>query len=186
MIRCLETIDNIELKVKSCETSEKIELISRVVFILARLSFIGVTLPLLAVTAVNYFVYDLKDEPYFLIIPLTYVLNWTKPNVCSQLLRVFAIYFLSLPFDWKTHLGYFLAFTFYAAAIFALSYCSIPPICLTIGASMFSSLFLDHIIDNIHHLDKLTKKPHKHQLDMRNLLCSITQDFSKAKQFGGL
>lgn len=41
-------------------------------FIMAKMSVVGTVLPALMLTLVNYFVYDLRDESYFLPFPVMY------------------------------------------------------------------------------------------------------------------
>lgn len=51
---------------------------------------------------------------------------------------------------------------------------------------MYSTHFLNCAIENIHHLDGLTRKSVKNQRKMRRLFCDFIQDFSQTKQLSGL
>lgn len=64
-------MESLDLRIIVDKMAEKIEFISKMVhFGLTRVSFCGVTLPAIAVTATNYFVYDLKEDSYFLSVPM--------------------------------------------------------------------------------------------------------------------
>lgn len=53
------------------DVNEKIERCSKIIyFISAKLSSAGVVLPTALITAVNYSIYDLKEESYFLPFPV--------------------------------------------------------------------------------------------------------------------
>lgn len=59
------------------EMNEKIERISKLVYtIFVEASIVGLVLPPLLITLVNYFIYDLKDESYFLPTPVKYVVQY--------------------------------------------------------------------------------------------------------------
>lgn len=56
------------------ELNEKIERMSKLVYsIFVEASLVGLVIPPLLITLVNYFVYDLSEESYFLPTPVMYV-----------------------------------------------------------------------------------------------------------------
>lgn len=59
---------------KYIATIEQIERMSeRFYFVLDKLTAPGALLPALFLTVINYFIYDLGDDAYFLAIPIAYV-----------------------------------------------------------------------------------------------------------------
>lgn len=62
---------NASQKLKFLETSEKIEQTSKLLdFALVKLTSAGAVLPTQVIVAVNYFIYDLGDESYYLSFPM--------------------------------------------------------------------------------------------------------------------
>lgn len=58
-------------KITYNDLNEKIERVSKIIhFLTAKLSWAGVVLPSLPITAVNYFIYDLEEESYYLPFPV--------------------------------------------------------------------------------------------------------------------
>lgn len=67
-------VNNPAFRAMATEMDERIELISKVLhFILTKLTVAGIHLPPIVLTAINYFIYDLKDDSYVLPFPLMYV-----------------------------------------------------------------------------------------------------------------
>lgn len=61
-------------KMKCNKLNEKIERISKLIyFILVKLTPVGIILPALQITLINYFIHDLKDDSYFLSFQIMYV-----------------------------------------------------------------------------------------------------------------
>lgn len=74
----LESDDPI-LKTNYQKLNEIIELVSEIYyFLLLKISIPGVILPPLFVTIVNYYVYDLGNESYFLPFPFLYVVSISR------------------------------------------------------------------------------------------------------------
>lgn len=66
------------------EMNEKVERISRLVYtIFVEASMAGLLIPPLLITLVNYFVYDLNEESYFLPTPVMYVVEprWSHLHI---------------------------------------------------------------------------------------------------------
>lgn len=62
------------LKTRCHGLNVKIERISKLIyFLVVKLTLLGVLLPALFITLINYFIYDLKDESYYLTFPIAYV-----------------------------------------------------------------------------------------------------------------
>lgn len=58
------------------EINEKIERTSKLVYtIFVEASIVGLIVPPIIITLVNYFIYDLKEQSYFLPTPVMYVIN---------------------------------------------------------------------------------------------------------------
>lgn len=66
------------------EMNEKIERISKLVYsIFVEASIAGLVVPPLLITLVNYFIYDLKEDSYFLPTPVLYAID-THINMVNQ------------------------------------------------------------------------------------------------------
>lgn len=75
------------------ELNEKIEYTCKLVhFVIVKLTFIGIMLPQVLITTINYFLYDLKDQSYFLSVPVMWVchlLNYSNDSWSSENMRLF-------------------------------------------------------------------------------------------------
>lgn len=59
---------------KYCNLNNKIERFSEVFhFVLVKCTTAGIVLPAILVTMINYFIYDLGDDAYFLPFPIVFV-----------------------------------------------------------------------------------------------------------------
>ena len=64
-----------KLKTLYIESNEKVEkFYESYQFAIVKLTYASLLLPPMLITTVNYFIYDLKDESYFLGIPVMYEL----------------------------------------------------------------------------------------------------------------
>lgn len=96
-----------------------------------KFTYFGVILPQSFITAVNYFIYDLKDDSYHLPFQVVYVFCVTALTMntlkWNRLEKLTLLHIHSrLPFDWHTPFGYFIAlFAQFTAAYAMLSGTSI-------------------------------------------------------------
>lgn len=73
-------LDNLDLTAKYVELNDLIELVSKIYDIaVLKLTPIGVVWPSIAITMLNYFLFDLGDASYFLPNPLMYV-RWERTS----------------------------------------------------------------------------------------------------------
>lgn len=64
-------------------------------------------------------------------------------------------------------------------------YTMVPTVCLAIGSAWLAETFIDHMINKVNDLNKMTKKSRNNpgkQKQMKNLFCALMQDFSEMKQ----
>lgn len=76
MLDCYDTFhpSGVHSRTMYMELTEKIERMSKLVYsIFVEASLVGLVIPPLLITLVNYFVYDLSEESYFLPTPVMYV-----------------------------------------------------------------------------------------------------------------
>lgn len=96
--------------------------------------------------------------------------------------------FTRLPFDWRTPLGYLIAFFFiYASAIVGFM-CIIPTICLAISSCWLACSFIDDIATDLKEMNALMKQSSSpsssasNQMEINQLLRSAMFDVSSIKE----
>lgn len=112
------------------ELMEKIERMSELIDLMAKLACSSAIVSPLSIISVNYFVYGLGDESF----------------------RFQGTFWL--PFDANTPLGFCVASTFEGASVFATAFLVRPIICLFIGTCWSVESFLKDIGRDISHLRK--------------------------------
>lgn len=110
--------------------NNEIEKMSKMIYLIAKVSSVLLMIPAAAVTIVNYFVFDLKEDSYFLIARVTWVKlrDLIVVKGWSWHLTIFR-----LPFDWRTPLGYSIVTIVQFATLSVSLFCLTPALCLFIG-----------------------------------------------------
>lgn len=144
------------------------------------------TIPLLIFAIVNYYVFDLADESFYLIFPTMYVLSGLQR--LNDLKRNYFTHFghlRMLPFDWKTPLGYAVASLAEAVAFSAVCVGVIPVLSLVFASSwLFIIIADDDITHKLAAFSNDVQISHEHYQEelMRRRFCDIIQLYSNAKQ----
>lgn len=185
MFSHLEPSDS-ALKVRRNGLNEKIERISKLIyFLVVKLTTLGVLLPALFITLINYFIYDLKDDSYYLSFPIAYVGSSIHIFVGLPFEFSTSFYprFVRVPFDWKTPFGYLIVSIGVAVSMFVILSVFVPLLCFTIGSTLTAIFLTDDIVNNLIIFNNFTKKSTEHLEETKQHLCNIIQDFSQTKQF---
>lgn len=62
------------MEIKYIELNEKIERMSKIVhFFIVKVVYVQSFLPPILITMINYFIYDLKDDSFYMVIPMMFV-----------------------------------------------------------------------------------------------------------------
>lgn len=158
------------------ELSEKIERVSKILFFLTKISYVGTNIPASLITLFSYFVLDLKKESFFLPYPTMYdprkgkLKPWppfNKINTKSDVDDQNDFLFCRLPFDWKTPFGYVLASVFFAGAIYCLLFGIIPVVCLFVGSCWLFISFAKDMTNEISKLNASAKTKNYRELKKR-------------------
>lgn len=166
------------------ELIENIEKISKLFYItFMRLTFVSISSSSLIITAINYFIYDLKDESYYLSFPVMYVVapKFSQMKIHKKFTSSLNSPLCRLPFNWKTPLGYSLALLGFFTAMYAtlLSNCPIVP--SVISSCWLIITFITDIKNELSQLNAtVTRKVNQRKFKKR--LCVIIQQFSVIKQ----
>lgn len=169
------------------KTTERIERMFRSLDIfLVKLSFVGVLIPPLLNTAVNYFVYDMGDESFLMPRPMMceekkrfYFIDW---NVNQKL--IFAS-FWRLPFNWKTPVGYLVAWIFQSIGFFYTLYQSPSWIGMYFGSCWLFVSFAKDIANDFPQLNA-TKAERRSYCELKGRFCRIVQFHSDMKELSGI
>lgn len=76
-------------------------------------------------------------------------------------------FFIRLPFNWKTPIGYFIASIFFAGAIFCLLFGIIPVVCLFIGSCWLFICFAKDMTNELSNLNAIARAKNQRELEER-------------------
>lgn len=138
---------------------ENIELTCKVLnVILTKISYLGVLLPKLFKTVVNYYIYDEPtDAPYFLPFPVM------------------------LPFDWQTPCGYLIALGTQFASAFGVLFSATTVLGFLVGSCWIFVKIVDDITTDLKHLNENVSSDRTMRI-MKMRLHDIIEIYSDAKQ----
>lgn len=177
-------IRNPDTSTKYSELIENIEKMSELLhFALTRVTFIGLYTSALAITAINYFIFDLEEESYYLPFPLMYALIWIQSyvNLLKKIFDKFVILCCRLPFTWKAPLGYSIAILGSSAATFASVFCCSPTVCFAIASCWLIFTFIEDIESDLSGLN--TSKIRKiNSQTLKKRFCKIVRQFCKIEE----
>lgn len=165
------------------ELNAKIELMSKWSYIiLVKVCLVGIFLPLLLLTIVNYFVFQLGEESFYLPFPMLWVCSiviFLMFNFNANLLFCAG----RLPFNWKTPIGYFVAL----ATEYAYCYCTLmgfsPIFGFFLGSAWLASTFAKDITNDVIELSSISKTSRKKNgKELKKRFWYIIRFYSDAKQ----
>lgn len=166
------------------ETNENVEKICKVVyFLMVQMTLQGTMFPLLCITLVNYFILDLKERSFFLPIPVRWVLinkNYHFGCVFVKWIAKWRQCF-SLPFNWKTPLGYSIAWTLEYMAAFSLLFFCVCVMCIYLGLTWTISSILKDIANDLCLLE-MDKKCDKNIIKLKRQFRDIVQSYAEVKE----
>lgn len=193
------------LATKYTEFNGKLELGSEIFnFVMAKTSFAVSVVPYLFLTIGNYFIFKKGDESY--ILPFFFreflkkkgnsdsqsaaqisqsvkchqksaVIDWRK---IEQIL-IFGFYHSRLPFDWKTPLGYLVAYFIVSVAAFCTFNCAYLFCCFLIGSCWLSVTMVTDITSDLDALN-VSQITHDTRQKLTRCIINIVQFHSDAKQ----
>lgn len=154
--------------------------------IIVKFTMVSFVLPPLAITGVNYFIYDLGNESYVLPYRILYVLKRQPSTVplakfCSCFFR------FRLPFNWRTPLGYLMALILQAASTYVTLLSVSPSIILLVGSCWILILFIHDITNDLSKLsaikhDQLLSSGKNTNGKIKRRFCKIVRNFSDVKE----
>lgn len=159
------------------ELNEKIERMSKHVYsIFVEASLVGLVMPPLLITLVNYFIYDLSEESYFLPTPVMYVNDHFKHYFVGKKLDEI-LFCKRMPFDWHTPFGYFMTYLTEFGASVATFLCVASIICFLIGSCWLFIHFAKDIADDLSILNagEISSNNYKEVMDG---FCNIIQSYT--------
>lgn len=163
---------------------EKIERLTNIFGMAMMITLLFLALPIFLYTIINYFIFDLGDESFILFFPAKFVssLNLKKMDPSSIHLISFNCRW---PFDWKTPLGYLIAWLIQSVA------CAIGAITTTVFFYLiFGSCWLfiyiaeDTTKDLAAFNSDITSNAWKKRPESMKSFCEIVQLYTDAKQYG--
>lgn len=162
-----------------------IEKLPKISFILAINLTVGSILPIVLVTLVNYFIYNLHEEsfilPAFVMYGTKLILMMIYDKDINKTRKSY-FYLFRLPFDWRKPLGYAIALSAQCTAIYFTLYCSIPVVTLFIGSCRLSICIVEDITNDLTLLiiDHKTKRK---TTEIESQLRNLVQFYMDAKTF---
>lgn len=177
-IICFTGATNPFTKAEYIRLNLKIERFSKIVhFVLVKLTTAGILLPISIVTIVNYSIFDLGENSFYMPCSIMQVRNLITSD-CNQ---VMANLFHRLPFNWKTPFGYSVLILFAFLAVLSIGHCIVPIACLIVGSFLLVSSFMkDTIEKNFLSLnEKISNGSH---MDISEQFCSLMLAFTEIKQ----
>lgn len=155
-----------------------IEQISKIFnLLLTKLTTTGIILPCVIITAINYFIFDLGEDSFYLPIPVMYVWNF----ISYKRDQVITIFFFRTPFNWKTPFGYLILLSFVCSSVLSMAFCMLPIACFVIGSYLLMISIIKDITKNDFRIlsDGISNE---NFLGMSRQFCSLMQKFSQLKQ----
>lgn len=166
------------------ELNEKIELTCELLHLtIAKFTYIGVSIPQLLITGANYFVYDLKDESYYLTVPVMWVNYFVTfwPCFIKLIKQIPSNIVWRLPFNWRTPFGYAVALVAQFTGSYAVLFCASTVFGL-FGGSIWLFISITQDINNdLKHL-KCSKESKKCDQCMKVQFYKIVRFYLDAKQ----
>lgn len=101
---------------------------------------------------------------------------------------VFSVYIFSLPFDWRTPIGYLLAIFSFCIVTYVLTIGIVPILCFFMGSCELFMSFIKDLIGDVKYLNKLSRKSKndENHREMQQLFVNIIVNFSTLKQLSVL
>lgn len=173
------------------ELNEKIESASEwSLFILVKVVFVGTVLPLLYVCGVNFYVYNLGEDSFYMPWPMLWVRSWQMSKTRSKMIwieiTVFVGYFCRLPFNWRTPLGYIITlaaeYTSINSAVFGFT----PIISFFIGSGWFAIWIVKDITNDLSALKVKKASSNKQKRELKEKFCYIVRFYSDARELSVL
>lgn len=171
-------------KAKYSKSSDRIEFMSKMVYVAALISFLGLMVPALCVTIANYFWCDLEDKKMF---HLPSPMLWVLKNTESSILNKFQFPQLAsrLPFDWETPLGYTVAFLIQSAAIFSILVGAVAAVCHLIGSCWMIVAFVEDISSELSTLNADEEESCPNEREWKERVNNIIRLHSHVKGLSG-
>lgn len=137
--------------------NEKIERISELLRFCIMLSAPGALLPPFILSAVNYFVYDLDDESFYLTYSSWYVR--LRPLFSfKSFYDGFFFYLPRFPFNWKTPFGYLFAFSSQCLEAITTISSLLPMMCFLAGSCWLLVYFIEDITNDLSRFNLKSEK----------------------------
>lgn len=169
-------------KFKYCNLKQKIELFSEIYYIgVVKLSMSGVVLPSVVSSFINYFIYNMGEDSFFLSYPIVYV-QFITDELSNFVIQIGSkLFYCRLPFNWRTPHGYLIALIFESIASFTVGSFVVPPICFFIGSCFLITSFVNDITVKIAHLHVNKRSEGRNQRIEEDLI-NIIDDISEVNE----
>lgn len=167
------------------ELNEKIEQITKWIYIGIQVSIVSTVLPPLLQSLTNYFIYDLHDES-FQEIQMMYVFEknslFSNKKIVIFHFKAYALFsFLRLPFNHKTLFGYMCCYVFQAVGNACICFSTVPTNVFIIGTCLLINSFVDDIKNDLPKL-KVRKSSNGKARKMKEHFGYIVKMYSDIKQ----
>lgn len=148
---------------------------------MVKIMYIGVISPQILTTAVNFFIYDLKDESYYLTCPVMYVFCVTIFTM-NEFFFMWLLYIhLRLPFNWHTPFGYAIALFAQFTAAFAVLYATSTILCFLVGSCWLFIVIIRDITSDLLESNRIEMYKSSNQ-DLKMRFRSIVEFYLDGKQ----
>lgn len=158
---------------------------------MAKLSAVGTIAPALLLTVVNYFVYDLGDDSYFLPFPVMYVhhFKFDKSRNFNRTEFIYTIInglFSRLPFNWQTPFGYLIALVAQGIAAICTLFSGTLTMSLLVGSCWLFIIIVDDIANDLPKLDSGDYSSQRRRAKVIKYFCNILECYADLKQLSEL
>lgn len=153
-----------------------------------KLTLLLILIPPVLVTVVNYYIYDLGDESFYLPFRTVYV--WINLNDISKCFFVKTNSFLKnlilrLPFDWRTPFGYSIALFIQSVQAFCALLPTAPSFCFFGTTCWTFTVFIQDISNDWNSFNKAAQHSNTDHKKSIKTFCRILQDFTEIKEMSG-
>lgn len=190
LINTIESHSNSIMMDKYSKMNDTIERLSKIFYkILVEYSMPACVIPSTALTLLNYFVFNIQDDPYVLGLPILYVIkNLTQHNMCakyawiSRLSWNFVHFHSRFPFNWKTPFGYMVALLLATWLVFSLSFCGALANFFFAGLCWLLAAFIRDVNNDFAHFIVRKETNRRNSKQTKIKLCKIIRELSRVKQ----
>lgn len=172
-------LDNPAENAEALELYEKTERIRKFLYnAFVKITLPGVLMPALFSTIVNYFISDLGDESYLLASPI----SWAIGYFFFWKYFILILSFCRTPFNWRSPIGYTIAFLIETIATSLTCLVSAPYHYLITGSCYGLAYLVKNITNEVHELKMDDISLNDNRKKFKVTFCRIVERISAVKQ----